>query len=383
MFVDRAAGEVGEEGFDEAADVGVAGDGFGEGAALALDEGAAFFLAGGGDGAEVGEEAEGVGDAVGGGAAAEGIEVRGGEGVAGVFDEAAGIFGGEVVAQGGEQGVEDGDVEAGEVFAGAAGEGEEGVGLADAGEESGGCDEAFGFEGGEVSADGVVGEFELGGDVVDGGGACAEAGEDFAAGGAEELSEVSGHGASWGCAGPFLYPFPRLLKVKVFLDLFRRRMRMEDRTVFLFSRRRCIMTTVGVSMSDAESRAHAGPAYVAYRILQLGFVVAPILAGADKFTDKLVNWDQYAAPQLRNALGTNTHTFMLVVGVIEIVAGIGTALKPKIFGYVVAAWLLGIIVNLLLNGTYFDIALRDLGLLLGALALAQLALLFDGPRARV
>ncbi|HVS72253.1 MAG TPA: hypothetical protein VHQ47_13440 [Phycisphaerae bacterium] len=140
------------------------------------------------------------------------------------------------------------------------------------------------------------------------------------------------------------------------------------------------MTAVSTVPVQSQSTARAGPAYIAYRLLQVCFVVAPIVAGIDKFFDKLVNWDQYAAPQLRNGLGTNLHTFMMVVGVIEIIAGIGIALKPKIFAWIVAAWLVGIIVNLLLNGTYFDIALRDLGLCLGALALAQLALLYDAPR---
>src|SRR4051812_40992033 len=122
-------------------------------------------------------------------------------------------------------------------------------------------------------------------------------------------------------------------------------------------------------------------AYQAYRILQVGFVAAPIIAGLDKFTDKLTDWDKYLAPMVSNAVGGHTHTFMMIVGVIEIIAGIGVALKPKIFAYVVSAWLLGILLNLLLTGNYFDIALRDLGLSLGALALGRLAMQFDGRRA--
>jgi uncharacterized membrane protein YphA (DoxX/SURF4 family) len=111
----------------------------------------------------------------------------------------------------------------------------------------------------------------------------------------------------------------------------------------------------------------------AFRILQFGFTVAPILAGLDKFFHLLVNWDQYLPGAVANVSPIPPHTLMLVVGVIEIVAGIGVWLKPRIFAYVVAAWLAVIIINLLLIPGYFDIALRDFGLLLGALALGQLS----------
>ncbi len=114
----------------------------------------------------------------------------------------------------------------------------------------------------------------------------------------------------------------------------------------------------------------------AFLILRLGFTVAPILAGLDKFTHLLVNWDQYLAPLVNNILGGHGHQFMLAVGVIEIVAGIGVALKPRIFAYVVAIWLLGIIINLLCIPGYYDVALRDLGLALGALALGRLSQTF-------
>jgi hypothetical protein len=121
----------------------------------------------------------------------------------------------------------------------------------------------------------------------------------------------------------------------------------------------------------------SSPTYQAYQILHFGFTVAPIIAGLDKFLHWLTDWDKYLAPQVNSMLGGNGHTFMLAVGVIEVIAGVGVLLKPKIFGYVVAAWLLGIIVNLLMLGNYFDVALRDLGLCLGALALARLAAEFD------
>jgi uncharacterized membrane protein YphA (DoxX/SURF4 family) len=115
------------------------------------------------------------------------------------------------------------------------------------------------------------------------------------------------------------------------------------------------------------------PSYQAYQILHLAFVVAPILMGLDKFLGLLVNWDQYLPPFVNNILGGHGHEFMYVVGVIEIVAGIGVLLKPRIFAYVVAAWLALIIVNLLMIPGYFDVALRDFGLLLAALALGRLS----------
>ena len=110
----------------------------------------------------------------------------------------------------------------------------------------------------------------------------------------------------------------------------------------------------------------------AFQILYFGFIVAPIVAGLDKFFHLLVNWDQYLAPTIAGFLPMSPHTFMLAVGVIEVVAGIIVAVKPSIGGWIVAAWLWGIIINLLLIPGYFDIALRDFGLSLGALALARL-----------
>jgi hypothetical protein len=120
------------------------------------------------------------------------------------------------------------------------------------------------------------------------------------------------------------------------------------------------------------------PVYQAYKLLHVGFTVAPIVAGLDKFFDVLVNWDAYLAPIANRVLAGHGHAFMMLVGVIEIIAGIGVAIRPRIFSYVVAAWLLGIIVNLLLIPPsnpipHYDVALRDFGLLLGALALGRLS----------
>ena len=129
------------------------------------------------------------------------------------------------------------------------------------------------------------------------------------------------------------------------------------------------------------------PAYQAYKLLHVGFTVAPLVAGLDKFFDVLVNWDAYLAPVAQRVLAGHGHAFMHVVGVVEIIAGIGLALRPRVFSYVVAAWLLGIIVNLLLIPPsnplpHYDVALRDLGLLLGALALGRLSERFPRPTSR-
>jgi len=131
-----------------------------------------------------------------------------------------------------------------------------------------------------------------------------------------------------------------------------------------------------MGFTGTESRADSA-AYQAYQILRLGFTVAPIIAGLDKFLHLLVDWDKYLPATVNNMLGGHGHEFMLVVGVIEVVAGIGVFLKPKIFAYVVSAWLLLIIVNLLMIPGYFDIALRDLGLSLGALALGRLSSTYE------
>ena len=104
---------------------------------------------------------------------------------------------------------------------------------------------------------------------------------------------------------------------------------------------------------------------------------APILAGADKFFHLLCNWDQYLAPWMANLSPIGGHNLMLVVGVVEILAGLLVAIKPKFGAPVVGAWLALIIINLLTMGQYLDVALRDLGLSLGAFALWRLSLELD------
>ncbi|PYR92024.1 MAG: hypothetical protein DMF84_14690 [Acidobacteria bacterium] len=111
----------------------------------------------------------------------------------------------------------------------------------------------------------------------------------------------------------------------------------------------------------------------AYKLLYAAFIAAPIVAGIDKFTDKLGNWDRYLSDDVAARLPTDRHTFMQGVGLIEIAAGLLVAAKPKWGGYLVGAWLLGIIANLWAKPDYRDIALRDFGLALGAVALARMA----------
>ena len=124
---------------------------------------------------------------------------------------------------------------------------------------------------------------------------------------------------------------------------------------------------------ERSSTTRATPSYQAYQILHFGFVAAPVIAGIDKFLHLLVNWDIYLAPAIAKLSPVGGHDLMLAIGVVEIIAGLLVAFKPRIGAYVVAFWLWGIIVNLLLIPNYFDIALRDFGLSLGALALARLS----------
>lgn len=126
-----------------------------------------------------------------------------------------------------------------------------------------------------------------------------------------------------------------------------------------------------------QTRVTSSPAYQAYQILHLGFAALPILAGLDKFFHVLVNWDMYLAPLIARLSPISGHSLMMVIGAIEIVAGILVAIRPRIGAYVVAAWLVGIIINFLLLAGYYDVALRDFGLSLGALALGRLSVDFD------
>ena len=125
-----------------------------------------------------------------------------------------------------------------------------------------------------------------------------------------------------------------------------------------------------------RSPSFQDPAYQAFWLLRIGFVVAPVLFGLDKFVDWLVDWERYLAPEINDLIPGNAHQAMLAIGVVEVVAGLVVAVRPRYGGYLVAAWLAGIILNLLLIADYYDIALRDFGLLLAALTLARLAAAF-------
>jgi hypothetical protein len=126
------------------------------------------------------------------------------------------------------------------------------------------------------------------------------------------------------------------------------------------------------------------PAFQVYLLLRAGFTVAPILFGLDKFFNWTVDWPQYLAPWINDIVPGSAQDFMYLVGAIEIVAGLTVLVAPRIGGFLVAAWLGGIVINLLTNNPpqYYDIALRDFGLFLAALALGRLALTFESSFSR-
>jgi uncharacterized membrane protein YphA (DoxX/SURF4 family) len=135
---------------------------------------------------------------------------------------------------------------------------------------------------------------------------------------------------------------------------------------------------VAVSSTFAE-KLKGDPAYQAFLLLRIAFTVAPILFGLDKFFNVMVDWESYLAPWINDIVPGSAATAMHLAGIVEIVAGVFVALKPRYGAYVVAAWLAGITLNLLTYSGYYDIALRDFGLMLGALTLARLASVYDPP----
>ncbi|WP_405594092.1 hypothetical protein OG741_00980 [Streptomyces sp. NBC_01410] len=141
------------------------------------------------------------------------------------------------------------------------------------------------------------------------------------------------------------------------------------------------MSSATTTTTSAVRRAWlTDPGYQAFVILRTGFTVAPILFGLDKFANLLVDWPTYLAPWINDVVPGSAQAAMYAVGVIEIVAGLAVALAPRFGGWLVAGWLAGIIVNLLTVPGHYDIALRDFGLLLGAVALARLAQRYHGKR---
>jgi len=128
----------------------------------------------------------------------------------------------------------------------------------------------------------------------------------------------------------------------------------------------------------AMRRSVRNPAYQSFMLLRVGFTIAPILFGLDKFFNWMVDWPNYLAPWLNRLVPGSAQQFMYVVGAVEILAGLLVAFAPEIGGYVVALWLGGIVINILTvqPPEYYDVALRDIGLMVGALALARLAVAF-------
>lgn len=137
----------------------------------------------------------------------------------------------------------------------------------------------------------------------------------------------------------------------------------------------------GASPAVSE-RLKSDPGYQAFWLLRLAFTAAPILFGLDKFFNVMVDWQIYLAPWINDIIPGSAATAMYLVGVVEIVAGLVVLIKPRYGAYLVAAWLGGIILNLLTLSGYYDIALRDFGLLLGALTLGRLASKYDPPLGR-
>ena len=135
-------------------------------------------------------------------------------------------------------------------------------------------------------------------------------------------------------------------------------------------------------LSGVRRRMRSDPAYQGFLLLRIGFTIAPIVFGLDKFTNVLVDWEKYLAPWINRIVPGSATDAMYLVGVVEILAGVIVGLKPRYGAYLVAAWLAGIIVNLLTYSGYYDIALRDFGLMLAALTLARLASQYDPPGLR-
>ena len=138
-------------------------------------------------------------------------------------------------------------------------------------------------------------------------------------------------------------------------------------------------TSTHASHDGAAERHWADPRYQAYMLMRLTFVVAPIAFGIDKFFNEMVHWPKYLAPWINDIVPGTAQQAMYFVGGIEIVAGLLVLIKPRYGAYVVAAWLAGIIINLLSYSGYYDVALRDFGLMLAALTLARLASVYDPP----
>jgi uncharacterized membrane protein YphA (DoxX/SURF4 family) len=127
-----------------------------------------------------------------------------------------------------------------------------------------------------------------------------------------------------------------------------------------------------LTANHAGSQAHVhamSPAQRVWSILHWTYGLVPIAAGADKFMHVLTDWDKYLSPSIANILPMSAHSFMNIVGIIEIVAGVLVLVKPRIGSIVVAFWLIGIAINLVLTGQYYDVAVRDIVMSIGAFCL--------------
>ena len=142
-------------------------------------------------------------------------------------------------------------------------------------------------------------------------------------------------------------------------------------------------TTRDVDLAPvAEEHDLHDPRYQAFWLLRIGYTAIPLTMGIDKFFNGLVYWPKYLADWIDNIAPGTAQQFMYFVGAVEILAAVLVALKPRYAAYVVAAWLAGIIVNLLTYSGWYDVAARDFGLMLGAIALGRLASVYDPPLRR-
>ncbi|MET4002192.1 hypothetical protein ABIB48_000901 [Arthrobacter sp. UYCu511] len=131
--------------------------------------------------------------------------------------------------------------------------------------------------------------------------------------------------------------------------------------------------------SQTLARVKAEPAYGAFLLLWVGFIAIPLIMGVDKFFNVLTHWENYLAPWIENVSPFSAHGTMMAIGVVEIIAAIAMILRPRYAAYIVALWLAGIIVNLLTYSGFYDVALRDFGLMVAAIALALLARTYTKP----
>jgi hypothetical protein len=142
-------------------------------------------------------------------------------------------------------------------------------------------------------------------------------------------------------------------------------------------RRKEMPPAVVIPIRDQSIQVARRPSYQAFQILQAVFTIVPIITGLDKFLGLLVHWDKYLSPVLVRLLGSYFHTVVLAAGALEVLFGVGVAIKPKIFGYILFVWFLMIVANLMMNTGLWDIALRDFALALGALAMTRLSVVYQ------